>query len=182
MQRHDGIILHTFCVIYTLVSWTCIVTHILGFSTHMQQIFYPIMATEWYYFYKCFKSITPIYLGTSVSLVGQRELSLHSDIVSIKATLTVITINHFRWNREWKEGFIKWNIITSCKSFVFFVSLSVHIFPFFTILFVCSLTFLSLPLFWDYSLDTMYRVQIQFDNRLTCHLQVSLSCSHGLLK
>jgi hypothetical protein len=81
----------------------------------MQQIFYPIMATKLYYFYKCFKSITPIYLGTSVSLVGQRELSLHSDAVSIKATLTVITINHFRWNREWKEGLIKWNIITSLQ-------------------------------------------------------------------
>ena len=157
-------------------------THIHGFSTHMQQIHYPIMATKLYYFYKCFKSITPIYLGTSVSLVGQRELSLHSDFVSIKATLTVITINHFRLNREWKEGLIKWNIITNYKSVVFFVSLSVHIFPFFTILFVCSLSFLSLPLFWDHSLDTIYRIQIQFDSRLTCQLQVSLSCSHGLLK
>lgn len=148
----------------------------------MQKIFYPIMATKLYYFYKCFKSITPIYLGTSVSLVGQRELSLHSDAVSIKANLTVITINHFTWNREWKEGLIKWNIITSCKSVVFFVSLSVHIFPCFTILFFCSLSFLSLLLFRDHSRNTIYRVEIQFDKHLTCQLQVSLSCSHGLLK
>jgi len=113
----------------------------------MQQIFSPIMATKLYNFYKCFKSITSIYLGTSVSLVGQRELPPHSDVVSIKATLTVITINHFRWNREGKEGLIKWNIITSCKSVVFFVSLTVHIFPFFIVLFDCSLSLLSLPFF-----------------------------------
>jgi hypothetical protein len=149
----------------------------------MQQTFYPIMATKLYYFYKCFKSITPICLGTSVSLVGQRELSLHSDFVSIKAALTLITINHFRWIREWKKGLIKWNIMTSCKSAVFFVSVTVHIFLFFTILFVRALFFfLSLPFFWDHSWDTINRLDTQSDNRLTCQLQHSLSCSHGLLK
>jgi len=48
-------------------------THSWLFYSHATD-FLPIMTTKLHNFYKYFKSITPIYLGTSVSLVGQREV------------------------------------------------------------------------------------------------------------
>lgn len=74
----------------------------------------------------------PLFIAAQVSHQSNKESFRFIPMLwSIKATPTVITINHFRWNRKWEESLIKSNIITSWKCVVFFISLSANVLPFF---------------------------------------------------